>query len=396
MKYKRIFTIVIDSFGVGAMYNAKEYGDEGTNTFAHIDENMDPFITPNLMKLGLGQIQKPVHAIINENPIGYYGKMNELSVGKDTMTGHWEMMGLHITEPFITFTENGFPEELIHELEKQTGHIVIGNKAASGTEILNELAAQEIQSNAKKMIVYTSADSVLQICGNEEIMGLDELYRCCQIARDITMKPEWKVGRVIARPYIERDGQYIRTSHRHDYALSPFNKTVLDLLKENQKDVIAIGKIEDIFNGNGITQSYHSNSSIHGMEQTLEVMKKDFTGLCFVNLVDFDAKWGHRRNPVGYGKELEAFDCKLELVLNELKEDDLLIICADHGNDPTHTGSDHTKEMVPLMMYSPSMKESSPLEIQDSFGTIGMTILENFEIPKLSFHIGHSILKNLV
>lgn len=396
MKYKRIFTIVIDSFGVGAMYNAKEYGDEGTNTFAHIDENMVPFIIPNLMKLGLGQIQKPVHAIINENPIGYYGKMNELSVGKDTMTGHWEMMGLHITEPFITFTENGFPEELIHELEKQTGHIVIGNKAASGTEILNELAAQEIQSNAKKMIVYTSADSVLQICGNEEIMGLDELYRCCQIARDITMKPEWKVGRVIARPYIERDGQYIRTSHRHDYALSPFNKTVLDLLKENQKDVIAIGKIEDIFNGNGITQSYHSNSSIHGMEQTLEVMKKDFTGLCFVNLVDFDAKWGHRRNPVGYGKELEAFDCKLELVLNELKEDDLLIICADHGNDPTHTGSDHTKEMVPLMMYSPSMKESSPLEIQDSFGTIGMTILENFEIPKLSFHIGHSILKNLV
>ncbi len=396
MKYKRIFTIVIDSFGVGAMYNAKEYGDEGTNTFAHIDENMDPFVIPNLMKLGLGQIQKPVHAIINENPIGYYGKMNELSLGKDTMTGHWEMMGLHITEPFITFTENGFPEELIHELEKQTGHIVIGNKAASGTEILNELAAQEIQSNAKKMIVYTSADSVLQICGNEEIMGLDELYRCCQIARDITMKPEWKVGRVIARPYIERDGQYIRTSHRHDYALSPFNKTVLDLLKENQKDVIAIGKIEDIFNGNGITQSYHSNSSIHGMEQTLEVMKKDFTGLCFVNLVDFDAKWGHRRNPVGYGKELEAFDCKLELVLNELKEDDLLIICADHGNDPTHTGSDHTKEMVPLMMYSPSMKESSPLEIQDSFGTIGMTILENFEIPKLSFHIGHSILKNLV
>ncbi len=396
MKYKRIFTIVIDSFGVGAMYNAKEYGDEGTNTFAHIDENMDPFVIPNLMKLGLGQIQKPVHAIINENPIGYYGKMNELSLGKDTMTGHWEMMGLHITEPFITFTENGFPEELIHELEKQTGHIVIGNKAASGTEILNELAAQEIQSNAKKMIVYTSADSVLQICGNEEIMGLDELYRCCQIARDITMKPEWKVGRVIARPYIERDGQYIRTSHRHDYALSPFNKTVLDLLKENQKDVIAIGKIEDIFNGNGITQSYHSNSSIHGMEQTLEVIKKDFTGLCFVNLVDFDAKWGHRRNPVGYGKELEAFDCKLELVLNELKEDDLLIICADHGNDPTHTGSDHTKEMVPLMMYSPSMKESSPLEIQDSFGTIGMTILENFEIPKLSFHIGHSILKNLV
>ena len=380
MKYKRIFTIVIDSFGVGAMYNAKEYGDEGTNTFAHIDENMDPFIIPNLMKLGLGQIQKPVHAIINENPIGYYGKMNELSVGKDTMTGHWEMMGLHITEPFITFTENGFPEELIHELEKQTGHIVIGNKAASGTEILNELAAQEIQSNAKKMIVYTSADSVLQICGNEEIMGLDELYRCCQIARDITMKPEWNVGRVIARPYIERDGQYIRTSHRHDYALSPFNKTVLDLLKENQKDVIAIGKIEDIFNGNGITQSYHSNSSIHGMEQTLEVMKKDFTGLCFVNLVDFDAKWGHRRNPEGYAKELVDFDNLLPELIANLREDDLLIITADHGNDPTWTGSDHTREYVPVLFYEKDFKEPKNLGTLEAFATIGKTIADIYNI----------------
>ncbi|MGN1277173.1 MAG: phosphopentomutase [Floccifex sp.] len=396
MKYKRIFTIVIDSFGVGAMYNAKEYGDENTNTFAHIDQHMNPFNIPNLMKMGLGQIQKPVHAIINEHPIGYYGRMNEMSVGKDTMTGHWEMMGLHITEPFITFTDHGFPDELIQELEKQTGHIVIGNKAASGTEILDELAQEEIDSNSQKMIVYTSADSVLQICGDENTMGLDELYRCCQIARDITMKPEWKVGRIIARPYVKENEKFVRTSNRHDYALSPFAKTALDVLKENGFHVIGIGKIEDIFNGQGICESYHSKSSVHGMEQTLEVMEKDFTGLCFVNLVDFDAKWGHRRNPIGYGKELEAFDINLGHVLSKLKEDDLLILTADHGNDPTHTGSDHTKEMVPLMLYSPSMKESAPLDVQDSFGTIGMTILENFGLSRLDMHIGCSILDKML
>ncbi|MDD7280698.1 MAG: phosphopentomutase [Erysipelotrichaceae bacterium] len=394
MKYKRIFTIVIDSFGVGAMYNAKEYGDEGTNTFAHIDQNMNPFMIPNLMKLGLGQIQKSVHAQIDEHPMGYYGKMNELSVGKDTMTGHWEMMGLHITEPFITFEH--FPDELIHELETKTGHIVIGNKASSGTEILEELADEEINSNSKKMIVYTSADSVLQICGNEQTMGLDELYRCCQIARDITMKPEWKVGRIIARPYVKENGKFIRTSNRHDYALSPIGKTALDVLKENDFDVIGIGKINDIFNGHGISESLHSNSSVHGMEQTLEIMKKDFTGLCFVNLVDFDAKWGHRRNPIGYGKELESFDVLLGQVLNDLRDDDLLIITADHGNDPCHTGTDHTKEMVPLMVYSKSMVASNALPIQDSFGTIGMTILDNFGLKPLKNHVGHSILNNLM
>ena len=395
-KYKRIFTIIVDSFGIGAMHNASEYGDEGTDTFGHIDEKMESFQIPNMMKLGLGVIHPTQHAQMCDQPMGYYGKMNEMSVGKDTMTGHWEMMGLHITEPFITFTDNGFPEELIRELEEKTGHIVIGNKASSGTEILTELANEEIESQSKKMIVYTSADSVLQICGEENTMGLDELYRCCEIAREITMKPEWKVGRIIARPYIKQGDEFVRTPNRHDYALAPFDQTVLDLLKDNQYDVIGIGKIEDIFNAKGITKALHSKSSVHGMEQTLDVMKEDFTGLCFVNLVDFDAKWGHRRNPIGYGKELEAFDVNLEKVIQNLNEDDLLIISADHGNDPTHTGTDHTKEMVPLLMYSPSMKETHELETQDSFGTIGMTILDNFDLEPLSFHIGKSILNQLV
>ena len=237
-----------------------------------------------------------------ENPLGYYGVLREKSKGKDTMTGHWEMMGLEITSPFQTFTENGFPEELIKELELRTGHKVIGNKSASGTEILDELGEEEIRTG--HMIVYTSADSVLQICGNEETFGLEELYRCCKIARELTMKGEWKVGRVIARPYVgKKKGEFVRTSNRHDYALKPLGKTVLNSLKEQGYDVISVGKINDIFDGEGITQTNKSKSSIHGMEQTIEICKRDFTGLCFVNLVDFDAKWGHRRNPQGYADE---------------------------------------------------------------------------------------------
>ena len=385
---------MIDSFGVGAMYNAKEYGDEGTNTFAHIDENMDPFIIPNLMKLGLGQIQKPVHAIINENPIGYYGKMNELSVGKDTMTGHWEMMGLHITKPFKTFTETGFPKDLLDELSAKTGHKIVGNKSASGTEILDELGEHQMKTG--DMIVYTSADSVLQICGHEETFGLDELYRCCEIAREITLKDEWKVGRVIARPYIgDKKGNFKRTSNRHDYALKPYGETALNALKDKNFDVISVGKINDIFDGEGITQSYKSKSSVHGMEQTLEIMDKDFNGLCFVNLVDFDALWGHRRNPKGYAKELEMFDVNLGKVLDKLNEDDLLIVTADHGNDPTYTGTDHTREYVPFLAYSPSMKNHGLLETSNSFATIGATVTDNFGVEMPKNTIGESVLDKL-
>ncbi len=393
-KYKRIFTIVIDSLGVGAMPNAAEYDDEGTDTLGHIDDYMDPFVIPNLARMGLANLHPLNHVDGVEEPLGYYGQLLEASVGKDTMTGHWEMMGLHITKPFQTFTDTGFPEELLDELSARTGHKIVGNKSASGTEILDELGEHEIATG--DMIVYTSADSVLQICGNEETFGLSELYRCCEIARELTMRDEWKVGRVIARPYVGRKkGRFKRTSNRHDYALKPYGKTAMDALKEAGYDVISVGKIRDIFDGEGITESHKSKSSVHGMEQTIELADKDFTGLCFVNLVDFDALWGHRRNPVGYGQELERFDEKLGVLLGKLKEDDLLIITADHGNDPTYKGTDHTKEKVPFLAWSPSMKGRGKLPDRDTFAVIGATIADNFQVEMPDGTIGESILEEI-
>ena len=394
-KYKRIFTIVIDSLGAGAMPDAAEYGDAGTDTLGHISESVDSFVIPNLQKLGMANLHslKQVEAV--KKPLAHYGKLREASTGKDTMTGHWEMMGLHITKPFKTFTDTGFPPELIAELEKRTGHKVIGNKAASGTAILDELAEEEIATG--HMIVYTSADSVLQICGNEETFGLEELYRCCEIAREITMKDEWKVGRIIARPYVgKKKGEFKRTSNRHDYALKPYGRTALNALKDKGYDVISVGKIADIFDGEGITESNKSKSSVHGMEQTIEIAQRDFTGLCFVNLVDFDALWGHRRNPEGYAQELEKFDVKLGELLPLLREDDLLIITADHGNDPTHTGTDHTREKVPFIAYSPSMKENGQLPESDTFAIIGATIADNFGVDMPEGTIGYSVLDKLV
>lgn len=393
-KYKRIFTIVIDSFGIGAMDNAAEYGDVGSDTFGHIDDHMPDFKLKNLARLGLTRLHPANHVKAEEPVMGYQARLSEASVGKDTMTGHWELMGLHIKTPFNTFTDTGFPKELLDELSERTGHRIIGNKSSSGTEILEELAEEEIATGA--MIVYTSADSVLQICGNEETFGLDELYRCCEIARELTMKDEWKVGRVIARPYVgKKKGEFNRTSNRHDYALKPYGKTALDALKAGGYDVISVGKIKDIFDGEGITEAYKSQSSVHGMEQTIELQAKDFTGLCFTNLVDFDALWGHRRNPEGYGQELEQFDEKLGLFLDQMKEDDLLIITADHGNDPTFKGTDHTKERVPFLAYSPSMKNSGKLQDQDSFGVVGATIAENFGVEMPKGTIGASLLSEL-
>lgn len=394
MKYRRIFTIVIDSMGIGAMPNAADYGDEGADTLGHIDKHMPVFKIPNLARLGLSDLHPLTHVEGVEHPIGRYGRLLEASVGKDTMTGHWEMMGLHITKPFITFTDTGFPKELLAELSKRTGHKIVGNKAASGTEILDELGEHEIATG--DMIVYTSADSVLQICGNEETFGLSELYRCCEIARELTMKDEWMVGRVIARPYVGRKkGEFKRTSNRHDYAIKPFGKTAMDALKDGGFDVISVGKIRDIFDGEGVTQAYKSKSSVHGMEQTIDLTEEKFQGLCFVNLVDFDALWGHRRNPEGYGQELERFDEKLGVLLSRLHEDDLLLITADHGNDPTFKGSDHTKEMVPLLAYSPSMKEKGRLADQETFAVIGATIADNFGVKMPEGTIGTSILKEL-
>lgn len=394
-KYKRIFTIVIDSLGVGALPDAAAYGDEGTDTLGHISENMEEFHIPNLQKIGIANLHPLKQVAPAEKPLGYYSNLQEASTGKDTMTGHWEMMGLHIMKPFQTFTEHGFPQELLDELSRQTGRKIIGNKSASGTEILDELGEEEIATG--HMIVYTSADSVLQICGNEETFGLEELYRCCEIARELTMKDEWKVGRVIARPYVgKKKGEFKRTSNRHDYALKPYGRTVLNALKDAGYEVISVGKIFDIFDGEGLTESNKSKSSVHGMEQTIEIADRDFTGLCFTNLVDFDALWGHRRNVEGYGRELEKFDEKLGVLLDKMKADDLLIITADHGNDPTHTGTDHTREQVPFLAYSPSMKESGRLEDGDNFARVGATIADNFDVKMPEGTIGTSILDQLV
>lgn len=392
--YQRIFVIVLDSLGVGAMPDSKEYGDIGVDTFGHIGEKMGTMQIPNLQILGMANLHSIPGVEPVKQPLGVYTKLRERSIGKDTMTGHWEMMGLYITKPFITFTENGFPDELIKELEKETGRKVIGNKSASGTVILDELGEEEIQKG--HLIVYTSADSVMQICGNEETMGLENLYHYCEIARKLTMKDEWKVGRVIARPYVgKKKGEFVRTSNRHDYALKPFSKTVLNALKEEKYDVISVGKIYDIFDGEGLTESNKSKSSVHGMEQTIEKARSDFKGLCYTNLVDFDALWGHRRNPIGYGQEIERFDKKLGELLEVMRNDDLLIITADHGNDPTYTGTDHTREKVPFLAYSPSMKQGKPIEEQDTFAVIGATIAKNFNVPMPEGTIGHSILEEL-
>lgn len=392
MRYKRIFLIVLDSLGIGAMPDAAEYGDAGANTFVHIWERMQGLNIPSLRKLGMGNLCGVTE---DEETLGYRMRLKEASTGKDTMTGHWEMMGILTTKPFRTFTDTGFPDELIKELEEKCGRKIIGNKAASGTEILEELAEREIQNG--ELIVYTSADSVLQICGNEETMGVETLYRYCEIARELTMKEEWRVGRVIARPYTGlKKGEFRRTPNRRDYALAPEKKTVLDFLKESGIPVVGIGKIEDIFAGQGITESEHSKSSVHGMEQTIQKAKELKEGLVFTNLVDFDALWGHRRDPIGYGKEIEAFDVKLGELLSVLGEDDLVMLTADHGNDPTHTGTDHTRETVPLLMYAKSMSGQAELEDADTFGVIGATVAKNFAVDLPDSLIGESILEKLV
>ena len=392
--YKRVFLIVTDSLGIGAMPDADRYGDQGSDTLGHIDGAVESLRLPNLERLGLGNLHPLRHVQAVKHPLARYASLMEASAGKDTMTGHWEMMGLRTTTPFQTFTENGFPAELLKELSKRTGHRIIGNKSASGTEILDELAEQEIATG--DMIVYTSADSVLQICGNEETFGLAELYRCCEIARELTLRDEWKVGRVIARPYIGRKkGEFVRTANRHDYALKPGGPTALNALKDRGLDVISVGKIFDIFDGEGLTESNKSKSSVHGMEQTIEIAGRDFNGLCFVNLVDFDALWGHRRNPAGYAAELERFDGKLGELMEKIGDDDLLMITADHGNDPTYSGTDHTREMVPFLAYSPSMDGGGALARQESFAVNGATVAENFGVEMPEGTIGASVLGEL-
>ncbi|MCI8942128.1 MAG: phosphopentomutase [Oscillospiraceae bacterium] len=395
-EYTRVFAIVLDSLGIGAMPDSRRFGDVGVDTFGHILERMGTLDIPNLQKLGFLNLHCGGGMSGAERPLGRYMRMAEASNAKDTMAGHWEMMGIRTESPFHTFTGTGFPPELIAELEKRCGRRVIGNKSASGTAILEELAEEEIETGA--MIVYTSADSVLQICGNEETFDLQNLYRCCKIAREITLsREEWRVGRVIARPYVgKKKGEFKRTSNRHDYALKPTGPTALNAMKDAGLDVIGVGKINDIFCGEGITETYHSDSSVHGMEQTIDICGRDFHGLCFTNLVDFDALWGHRRNVEGYGREIEKFDRNLGVLLERLQEDDLLILTADHGNDPAYTGTDHTREYVPFLAYSKKMAEGGPLPEADSFAVIGATIAENFGVSMPEGTIGHSLLERLI
>ncbi len=393
-RYNRIFTIVLDSLGIGQMPDAARFGDEGADTLGHILDHMGTLDMPNLRKLGLLDLHTGGQMTGTGAPMARCLRLSEASNGKDTMTGHWEMMGIFTEKPFQTFTDTGFPPELIAELEKRCGKRVIGNKSASGTAIIDELGLEEINTGA--MIVYTSADSVMQICGHEETFDLQNLYRCCEIARELTLRDEWKVGRVIARPYVgNKPGEFRRTSNRHDYALKPTAPTALNVLKDAGLDVIAIGKINDIFCGEGVTESFHSDSSVHGMEQTIEAAGRDFKGLCFINLVDFDAQWGHRRNPEGYGHEIEKFDKNLGVLMEKLGEDDLLLLTADHGNDPTFRGTDHTREYVPLLAWSKAMDRGGLLEQQNSFAVIGATIADNFGLAMPEGSIGTSILSQL-
>lgn len=375
--YKRVFLIVMDSVGIGEAPDAAEFGDTGSNTLGHIAEHMNGLQMPNMAKLGLSNIKEIEGIPLQEKPKAFYTKMMEASNGKDTMTGHWEIMGLKIETPFKVFPD-GFPEELIKALEEKTGRKIIGNKPASGTEILDELGEEHMKTGA--LIVYTSADSVLQIAAHEEIVPIDEQLKICEMAREMTLDEKYMVGRVIARPFVGNPGNFQRTPNRHDYALKPFERTVMNEMKDGGLDVIAIGKISDIYDGEGITKALRTKSNMDGMDKLAETADQDFTGISFVNLVDFDALFGHRRDPEGYGLALQEYDARLPEVLGKLKSDDLLIITADHGNDPVHHGTDHTREYVPLLAYSPKWESGSELPIRETFADIGATIADNFKV----------------
>jgi len=377
MTYRKITVIVLDSVGIGELPDAAQYGDAGAHTLGHIVGEAPGLALPNLRKLGLANVAPLGDWQAESEPIGYYGKMAEVSVGKDTMTGHWELAGLRIDKPFRTFP-NGFPAGLIREFEDQTGRSVIGNKPASGTEILDELGAEQMRSGA--WIVYTSADSVFQLAAHEDVIPLEELYNACRVARRLTLKDEFSVGRVIARPYVGQPGSFQRTPNRHDYAVKPPQPTVLNALKNGGIEVASVGKINDIFSGEGISRATSTKSNADGIAATLRELKKDFRGFLFTNLVDFDSLYGHRRDPIGYGRALEEFDRALPELMAALKEDDLLIVTADHGNDPVHSGTDHTREYVPLLAYSPSFAGTGRIPDRRSFADVAATIAANFGI----------------
>lgn len=376
-RFDKITVIVLDSVGIGELPDAIKFGDKGAHTLGHILESVPGTKLPNLQKLGLGNIADLPHMEPAASPAAYYGKMAEISSGKDTMTGHWELMGLKIETPFQTYPD-GFPRDLIARFEQETGRKVIGNKPASGTEILVELGEEHMKTGA--WIVYTSADSVFQIAAHEEVIPLDELYRACEIARRLTLEPEHSVGRVIARPFVGQPGDFKRTPNRHDYAVTPPEPTVLNALKNAGRDVVSVGKINDIFSGEGITSSFPTKSNRHGIDETIRLMAEPFNGLLFTNLVDFDSLYGHRRDPEGYARALEEFDASVPDLLERVGERDLLVITADHGNDPVHAGTDHTREYVPLLVYGKGLTSPDSLGVRGTYADLAATIADNFGV----------------
>ncbi|WP_281487147.1 phosphopentomutase [Lysinibacillus sphaericus] len=388
--FNKIHVVVMDSVGIGEAPDAANFGDVGAHTLGHIAEKMNGLTMPVMESMGLANIEPLQGMQATNEPKAYYGKMQEASVGKDTMTGHWEIMGLNIDKPFKVYPD-GFPADLIAELEKRTGRKVLCNQPASGTQVIEDFGKEHMETGA--IIVYTSADPVLQIAAHEEIIPLEELYKICEIARELTLQPEYLVGRVIARPFIGTPGDFSRTSNRHDYALKPFGRTTMNVLKDGGLDVIAIGKISDIFNGEGVTDAVRTKNNTDGMDKFAEVVRRDFHGMSFLNLVDFDANFGHRRDPLGYGQALEEFDARLTEVTSAMSEDDLLIITADHGNDPTFHGTDHTREYVPLIVYSPRFNGGAELELRETFADIAATVAENFQVEAPAF--GKSFLQEL-
>ena len=397
-KFNRIHLVVMDSVGIGAAPDANNFVNAGvpdgaSDTLGHISKTVGLNV-PNMAKIGLGNIERPAPLKTvpqEENPSGYYTKLEEVSLGKDTMTGHWEIMGLNITEPFDTFW-NGFPEEILTQIEEFSGRKVIreANKPYSGTAVIDDFGPRQMETG--ELIIYTSADPVLQIAAHEEVIPLEELYRICEFARSITLERPALLGRIIARPYVGEPGNFTRTANRHDYAVSPFEPTVLDKLNEAGIDTYSVGKINDIFNGQGITEFVRTKDNMDGVDKLVEVLKKDFTGMSFLNLVDFDAVYGHRRNTKGYGEALEAFDARIPEIVENMQEDDLLIITADHGNDPTFKGTDHTREYIPVLAISKSLKHPTHLP-QGHFSDIAETISENFGVA--STGNGTSFLKEL-
>ncbi len=388
MRFKRVFLIVLDSLGVGASNDADSYGDSGANTLKHIDDQYPLFI-PNLKKLGF---INTINMDDKTDVEAYYTIARPNNIGKETLTGHYEMMGIKNDKPFKTFTKTGFPRELIEEIEAQTGRRVIGNKAASGTQIIEELG--ERQLNYGSLIIYTSADSTLQVAAHEDIIPVSKLYEYCEIIRKITLKDEWLVGRVIARPFIGKPGKFKRTPERKDFAVKPPQPSILNHLRDHNYSVIALGKINDIFDGEGINKVIKTDSNNDAVNKLTDIMDKNFTGLCFTNLCDFDTLYGHRRDVEGYAKAIEEFDVQVPIIINKLNEDDLLIITADHGNDPTAYGTDHTRENVPVIIFSRDFKEPKKLDILNSFADIGATIADNFEVEPCP--IGQSVLNKLI